>query len=255
MPLPEPLQSFAGLESVLAPELSRLDVLVAKYHDERDAGRILPNAVEALRVEATYHSNAIEGNTLTLRETQLVVEGRTPGGGKSMREIYEARNHDRAVRLIEEWAAMRPGPITETELLDAHALVLADIDAKEAGRFRSGRVLIAGSRCVPPGPQKFGELVPRALDGSGAPHPVIAAAELHYNLVAIHPFADGNGRTSRLMMNYHLLRCGFPWVIIDVGERGEYMAALDEANGGKCERFARFVVGSAARSVGRVLGE
>ena len=253
--LPEPLQSFGGAAAALAPMVSKLDAGLAKYRAARDAGRILPNAAEAIRVEVTYNSNAIEGNTLTLRETQLVIEGRAPGG-KSMREIYEARNHDRAVRLIEEWASRQPEPLTERELLDLHAIVLADIDSREAGRFRSGRVLIAGSRFVPPGPQKFGDLVPRALAMASdtRAHPAITAAELHYNLVAIHPFADGNGRTARLMMNYHLLRNGFPWTIIEVAERTEYMAALDEANSGRCSRFATFVIGSIARSVERLVG-
>jgi len=255
--LPEPLQSFATTASALAPDLAKLDDALSRYREATVAGRILPNATEAIRVEVTYHSNAIEGNRLTLRETQLVIEGRAPLGGKPMREIYEARNHDRAVRLIEEWAATRPAnqAIVDRDLLDVHAVVLADIDAAEAGRFRSGRVLIAGSRFVPPGPQKFAELMPRALGLVAAGlHPAIAAAELHYNLVAIHPFADGNGRAARLMMNYHLLRCGYPWTIIDVAERAGYLAALDEANSGKCQRFAAFVVHSAIKSVERALG-
>lgn len=252
MPLPEPLRGFGTIS--LGPELSRLDEAVARYKAERDAGRVLANTMEAVRTELTYNSNAIEGSTLTLRETQLVIEGRAPDG-KSMREIYEARNHDRALRLIEQWVGSRPAqPITERDLLDVHAAVLADIDAREAGRFRSGRVLIAGSRFVPPGPHKFAELIPLALGEDPKLHPVVGAAQLHYNLVAIHPFADGNGRTARLMMNYVLLRRGYPWVIIDVAERAEYMASLEEANTGKSERFVRFIVRSAVRTIDRLLG-
>jgi Fic family protein len=85
--------------------------------------------------------------------------------------------------------------------------------------------------------------------------PALQAAELHYNLVAIHPFNDGNGRTARLLMNYHLLRHGYPHTIIEVGERAEYLTALEEANAGRCERFTAFVLHSVERSIRRLIGD
>ena len=184
-----------------------MDAALAEYRALRDAGRILPNSIEALRVELTYHSNAIEGSTLSLRETQLVIEGHAPTGGKTLREVYEARNHDRALRLIEQWAEERPkdAPLTDQDLLNVHAHVLADIDLRSAGRFRTDRVLIKGTRFIPPGSHRFAELVPKLLELANRPgvHPAVQAAELHYNFVAVHPFGDGNGRTARLLMNYH----------------------------------------------------
>jgi Fic family protein len=84
-------------------------------------------------------------------------------------------------------------------------------------------------------------------------HPVLAAAELHYNLVAIHPFIDGNGRTARLMMNHHLLRHGIPFAVIEINQRGKYLAALDEANHGRVEPFARVIAESLIRSIERML--
>lgn len=256
MPLPEPLQSFDGINAPLAPGLWEVDRLLATYRQMHDASQLLPNTTEAIRVEVTYHSNAIEGNTLSLRETQLVIEGQSPGSGRAMRELYEARNHDRAVRMVEEWSSRPVRPLTERDLLDIHAAVLADIDRREAGRYRSGRVLIAGSRFVPPGPHRFAELIPAALlRAEGAMHQAIVAAELHYNLVAIHPFADGNGRTARLMMNYHLMRRGYPWTIIDVADRAEYMASLDEANAGRIERFTSVIIRSIQHSLRRATGE
>ena len=256
---PEPLQAFRGLAEAVAPGLRDVEAAYAKYREERDAGRILANSVEALRVELTYHSNAIEGSTLSLRETQLVLEGYAPPGGKTLREIYEARNHDRALRMLERWVEERPRPsaLTDQDLLDVHAQVLADIDPRSAGRFRDGRVLIKGTRFIPPGSHKFGDLIPRMLELAnleGVP-PALQAAELHYNLVAIHPFSDGNGRTARLLMNYHLLRHGYPHTIIEVGERAEYLSALEEANAGRCERFAAFVLHSVERSIRRLIGD
>jgi Fic family protein len=257
--LPEPLQAFAGLAGALAPELREVEAAYAAFRKEWDAGRVLANSVEALRVELTYHSNAIEGSTLSLRETQLVLEGYAPSGGKPLREIYEARNHDRALRMLEQRAEERPhsSPLTDQDLLDVHAQVIADIDPSSAGGFRASRVLIKGTRFIPPGSHKFDDLIPKLLElanQKGAP-PALQAAELHYNLVAIHPFNDGNGRTARLLMNYHLLRHGYPHAVIEVGERAEYLVALEEANDGRCGPFAAFVLRSVARSIRRLIGD
>ena len=229
-PLPEPLAALDALAGPLAEPLRRVDALVATYRARCQAGQVLPNVLEALRVELIYHSNAIEGNTLTLRETQLVIRSRRgftssydrglfgPRLREAAARLYEARNHDRALRLAERWAADRPptSPVTVSDLLDLHAQVMADIDVDGAGRFRSHRVhVISGTGFVPPGSHKFDARVPapaerRALAIRPGVHPVLRAAELHYNCVAVHPFADGNGRTARLMMNYALLRCGYP---------------------------------------------
>ncbi len=256
--LPEPLQSFDGLAGPLAEPLGRIDALLSTYRSRRSAGQVLPNVLEALRVELTYHSNAIEGNTLTLRETQAVIEGRSPARERPLRELYEARNHDRALRLVERWAESRPATmrIGEQDLLAVHEQGMADIDPDGAGRVRSHRVLITGTGFVPPGSHKFDVLLPNLFDLANRPaiHPVLLAAELHYNLVAVHPFADGNGRSARLMMNYALLRQGYPYAIIDVTRRGEYLAALDDANQGRLEPFARFVADSVERSIAKVIG-
>ncbi len=257
--LPEPLLAFDAGPTVLQEALARVDALQARYVAARAAGRVLPNVVEAMRVELTYHSNAIEGSTLTLRDTQLIIEGRAPEGGRPLREIYEARNHDRALRVIEGWASERPhgAPLSERDLLDVHALVLADIDPAAAGHFRTERVLISGTRFVPPGEHRFGELIPKMLELAKRPgvHPVVHVADLHYNAAAIHPFRDGNGRTARLLMNYRLLSLGFPHAIIDVSRRSEYLTALDEANTGQWAHFAVFVAESVEQSIGRLLGD
>lgn len=261
-PLPEPLQQFDAAASAVRDALARIDAALDRYDEMRDSGAVLANSVEALRVELTYHSNAIEGSTLSLRETQLILEGLTPAPGRSLREVYEARNHDRALRMIERWAEQRDtgSPVTEQDVLDAHGAVMADIEDEPprgfAGRYRKDRVLIKGTRFVPPGAHRFGELMPAlmALAKRGGVHPVLQAAELHYNVVAVHPFTDGNGRTARLMMNYFLLARGYPLTIVEVERRGEYLAALEEANAGRCGAFAGFIAGCVERSIGRVTG-
>ena len=256
--IPEPLLAFDDQAPEVRSALEKLDASHARYRSlvQRDA--ILPNSVDAVRVELTYHSNAIEGSTLTLRETQLILEGQTPAAGKSLREVYEARNHDRALRMVEQWAADRTeaSPLSEGDLLAVHAQVMADIDPHAAGRLRSERVLIKGSRFVPPGSHRFGELIPAMLGRANAAglHAAVQAAELHYNFVAIHPFNDGNGRTARLLMNYHLLRRGYPLTVIEVERRGEYLGALEEANAGRHGAFAAFIIGSIERSILRLIG-
>ena len=257
--LPEPLLRFDPPSAVLLEALAGAEPLFAHYRDARNANRILPNTLEALRVELTYHSNALEGSTLSLRDTQLIVEGREPNTGKALREIYEARNHDRALRMIETWAGTRTNqnPITERDLLDVHAQILTEIDPARAGEYRTDRVLITGTRFVPPGSHKFAELVPAliALANGTSVHPVVHAAELHYNFVAIHPFADGNGRTARLMMNYRLMRDGFPAAVIPVERRSEYLNCLESGNGGNWEPFVQFVLDCSVASIRRVIGE
>ncbi|MBN8596974.1 MAG: Fic family protein [Planctomycetes bacterium] len=259
--LDEPLQSLSSLAAEFAPRLNELDRRARQYRDAVGSGAVLQNTLDSIRIELTYNSNAIEGNTLSLRETQLVLEGTTPAGSAShpLREIYEARNHDRALRLVESWASARKGFTgpSEDDLLAIHREVLADIDLANAGRYRTSRVFIAGTRFVPPSNLKFSSLLPRAIELSGdaGVHPVLRAAELHYNLVAIHPFADGNGRTSRLMMNALLLASGYPLVVIEVDRRAEYLRALDEANQGRVEAFGGFVLSATERSLGRILGD
>ena len=250
---PEPLRAFAAAPAS-ADALRRVDTLAERTRSLRTAGLILPNAVEAMRVELTYHSNALEGSTLTLRDTAMVVEGREPNTGKSLREIDEARNHDRALRMVEGWVGTRPAePLTEADLLAVHREVLADIDRDGAGHFRAGRVFITGTRFVPPSGAKFPQLLQALLELANRPslHPVLQAAELHSNFVAVHPFGDGNGRTARLLMNLHLLQRGFPHAIVPV----EYLAALDEANAGRVEPFTTFIASCVEDSTRRLIGD
>ena len=254
--LPEPLQSFHAIEASFAGLLQSVDTRVGYFRAARLEGRVLPNTYEALRLELTYNSNAIEGNTLTLRETQLVIEGKTPPGGKALREVYEARNHDRALRQMEDWTRQRiADPISERELLELHAMVLQDIDSASAGHYRSERVRIAGSGFIPPANHRFAELIPLAFTRVHVEslHPILRAAEFHYNLVAVHPFSDGNGRTSRLMMNYALMRENYPPALIEVSRRSEYLAALDDANHGRVTPFAELIAESVVRALDQLL--
>ncbi len=253
----EPLRDFDSAAGPLSGALAAIERARAAFERAEREGRVPENSREAVRVELTFNSNAIEGSTLTLRETQLVLEGHAPAGNKSMRELYEARNHDRALRSIEAWVAdTATAGVTEERLLAVHAMLMTDIDAAHAGRFRTGRVLIKGTRFVPPGPHHFGVLLPQLIDLASrvSGSTVLRAAELHYNLVAVHPFNDGNGRTARLMMNHLLMSRGYPCTVVEVDRRAEYLLALEAANVGNVQPFAEFIAGCVQRSIDRLVG-
>lgn len=187
---------------------------------------------EALEIEYTYHSNRIEGNTLTLQETDLVVNHGLTISGKSLREHLEANNHVEAIAYVKE-LIQKKVPITERVILQIHQLVLQGIDRENAGKYRNVPVFVSGSSLSPVQPYlisvKMEEFLNWFQQNEGLIHPVIMAAHLHLKLVNIHPFVDGNGRTSRLLMNMYLLQHGYPLSIIqsDMENRQEYYNVLE----------------------------
>ncbi|UOF90615.1 Fic family protein [Fodinisporobacter ferrooxydans] len=202
-----------------------------------DSKRPLPEALvknlkEHLLVEWTYHSNAIEGNTLTLSETKVVLEGITVGG-KSLREHFEVINHAEAIVLIEELIS-KDTRISEFVIKQIHQLILKNIREREAGAYRTVNVFIQGSPHIPP----MNSLVPGLmrdllewLDNEGKTlHPVERAATFHHRFVHIHPFIDGNGRTARLLMNLILMQDHYPPAIIRQEDRSNYYNALRGAD-------------------------
>lgn len=200
-----------------------------------DALRPLPpelvrNLRELLVVNWTYHSNAIEGNTLTLLETRVVLEGITVGG-KLLREHLEAVNHRDAIFYIEELVSKQE-PLGEWQIRSLQRLILKGIDDANAGVYRRTNVRIAGARHVPPDlllvPEQMAALLCR--HEASRQHPILRAVQLHADFVKIHPFADGNGRTARLLLNLALLMAGFPAIVLPVERRLAYYAALDTAH-------------------------
>ncbi|AGA80053.1 Fic family protein [Echinicola vietnamensis] len=187
---------------------------------------------EYFNVAYTFESNRIEGNTLTLQETHLVINEGITIGGKSMREHLEAINHAEAVAYLEELVGKK-GDIYNRTLLELHYLILKGIDRENAGRYRSVPVRIAGSKHVPPQPYLVDKMMEDYFTHYQAQrkilHPVILAAEMHERLVSIHPFVDGNGRTSRLIMNLVLVGNGYTIANLkgDQASRLSYYRALE----------------------------
>ena len=168
---------------------------------------------EDMRVRFTYHSNAIEGNTLTMSETKAVLEDGITIGGKSLREHLEAVGHIHAIDYLEA-LVQRDEALTERTLKEIHNLILRNIDRANAGTYRRMNVLISGAGHIPPPAERVPEKMESFFQWYGAArgelHPVEFAARVHADFVNIHPFKDGNGRTARLIMNLELMRAGFP---------------------------------------------
>ena len=218
-------------------QLRQIDELKARLASARPLPKAALHKIEeALAIEYTYESNRIEGNTLTLQETALVIEEGLTIGGKSLREHLEAINHNEAIAFIKD-IAQGEEPITERTILQIHALILRGIDRQNAGRYRTVPVLISGSRHVPPQPYLIEKQMEdfllrfREMESEGI-HPVDIAAYLHDELVRIHPFIDGNGRTSRLLMNLYLLRHGYVMVLLkgDAESKLAYYKALETSH-------------------------
>ena len=238
---------------LLAPKLSvkletilnEIDVLKAKLEKFRqfDSFRI----AQALELEYTFESNRIEGNTLTLRETDLVINEGLTISGKSMREHLEAINHVEAIGYIKQLMEHNFS-FNEREVLSIHNLILRGIIPEDAGKYRKVQVMIKGSSFMPPQPY----IVPKEMEDyfiwyethKNRLHPIVLAAEMHEKLVTIHPFIDGNGRTSRLVMNLILLQHGYVIANIkgDYETRMKYYDALETAQTkGNNQDFLLFV--------------
>jgi len=222
-----------------------------------NAKRPLPSATlrtlkENELLEWTYHSNAIEGNTLTLTETKVVLEGITIGG-KTMREHLEAINHKQAILHLED-LVLAGAKLTEHNIRGIHQLVLKEVDSPNAGRYRTENVIISGAKHKPPEHFLVAEQMQRLVKDLEAwqrdRHPLETAARLHVEFVKIHPFVDGNGRTARLLMNFIAIKNGFPALVIRAESRRAYYSALDLAHTtGDYAPFLEIVASAAQHSL------
>jgi len=208
-----------------------IDNKLAKLNSKRPLPEAtLKSLKESNILDWTYNSNAIEGNTLTLRETKVVLEGITIGG-KSVNEHLEVINHKEAILFLED-LVNKDEDITEWNIKNIHALILKEIDSANAGIYRKQNVQISGATKKPCDytkvPEEMEKLVLKYNDWKEY-HPIIRSALLHGEFVFIHPFIDGNGRTARLLMNFEAMKSGYLPIIIRKEIRIKYYDALDKA--------------------------
>lgn len=218
-------------------EMKRLFAQIDLKKQQLDVKRPLPKHTvqslhEKLSLEWTYNSNAIEGNTLTINETKIVLEGITVGG-KTMREHLEVINHQDAIFYVED-IVRNEDQLSELLIKNLHQLILKGIDDRYAGVYRDQQVFISGATHTPPPPLKIQEQMDGLMDWYDEEarelHPIVRGSMLHVIFVGIHPFIDGNGRTSRLLLNLELMKAGYPPIIIRVENRLSYYNALDKAH-------------------------
>ncbi|MGL4907785.1 MAG: Fic family protein [Bacteroidales bacterium] len=219
------------------PLLQQADNLKTKLQQTRPLDKdALQKIQQAFEIEYTFESNRIEGNTLTLQETALIVNEGVTIGGKSMREHLEAINHTQAVNFIKDIAS-NDIAIEERTIKEIHALILHGINKEQAGKYRNEPVMIVGSKHTPPQAYLIGEQMEQFIEQYkqmelAQCHPILIAAYLHRELVKIHPFIDGNGRTSRLLMNLYLLSKGYTLVALkgDNEAKQAYYIALEQSH-------------------------
>lgn len=250
---------------VLAPAPQvRLDPRLARRIAEKRATLdqyrpLRPDVVrrlhDDLRVLLTYHSNAIEGNTLTLQETALVVEYGLTVGGHSLREYLEATNHAAAFQELVQFANATT-PITTDTILHLHQLVMQQI-LPTAGEWRTVPVTIRGVALVPPSaaqvPALMQEWVAWVNDAGHRYDPIICAAIAHHGFEAVHPFEDGNGRVGRLLLNLLLMRDGYVPALLLRDWRVSYMQGLAAADHGQYTPLANLVGRAVEQGLDRYL--
>jgi Fic family protein len=235
----------------------RLLARLEQKKNQLDGLRPLPAAAvrrldEQLTIEWIYNSNAIEGSTLTLKETRLILETGLTIGGRSLREHFEVINHKEAIEYV-EMLATGTEPVTPFHVRQIHHLVLARIDDDNAGQYRTLPVQILGTAHRPPEAWQVPGLMQDWGDWLSGPaqelHPVERAALAHHRLAAVHPFIDANGRTARLVMNLLLMRDGYPPTIIMRVNRGQYYRVLAQADEGNTSPLLNLVGRAVERSL------
>jgi Fic family protein len=192
--------------------------------------------------ELTYNSNAIEGSSLSLEDTDLIInEGRVPEG-KTLREINEAKNHIEAINFINSYK----GDINELFILKIHSIILKGISETFAGKYRQNPVRIFRSDAKFPDYEKIPQLIKNLIHwykmNKNKLHKFELAIVFSMKLVSIHPFIDGNGRVSRLLMNFVLRKKNYPWVNVYMSQRMEYLKAVRQANDEEYKQIIDFSI-------------
>lgn len=208
-----------------------VDDKLAKLNSKRPLPKSTLKSLEEKNIlDWTYNSNAIEGNTLTLRETKVVLEGITVGG-KSVKEHLEVINHKEAILFLED-LVKKNLCLSEWNIKNIHTLILKEIDNTNAGKYRLENVVISGASQKPIDyikvPEEMEKLMNKYEEWDKY-HPLIRSALLHGEFVFIHPFIDGNGRTARLLMNFEAMKNGYLPIILKAEIRAKYYDALDKA--------------------------
>jgi Fic family protein len=245
--------------NIMVSDIFNSDLLLSIEGKKRELDSFRPFPAEIVRkleeqftVEWTYNTNAIEGNTLTLRETELVINRGLTIGNKSLKEHFEALNHKDGIKYIYDFVQKKK-QLDEKVLFTLHKIILKNIDDTEGGHYRTSNVMITGAVHIPPSAAKIQRLMNEFFEWYYTHKRKLSIAELsawvHYKLVYIHPFIDGNGRTARLLMNLILIQNGYPPAVILNVDRKKYYRVLKDADKTHYSGYMDFMGRSIERSL------
>lgn len=242
--------------SCLSPIVrKRLEEKLKKLNKLRPLPKTLVQKLqEKFQIEMNYNSNAIEGNSLTLKETFLVINEGLTIKGKPLKDHLEVKDQQAALEYLYDLLDKNKKPtISELFIRNLHQLVVQETDREWAGRYRNAKVIIGGAKHNPPDalvvPQQMRNLISWLSAQQKKTNVIELAALLHHKLVHLHPFFDGNGRTARLVMNLFLMRAGFPLVVILKNDRKKYYEVLEKADDENYEPLIKFVAQAVERSL------
>jgi Fic family protein len=227
----------SDLNPEIAENLKNIEKVIDQLNQRRDKGlspELAMKLKKQLLISHVYHSNAIEGNKLSLRETELILEGMTINE-RPLKDEIEARSLANATEYLYKLIDGRE-PLTKRTLLELHGLVMKDIPGINSGQFRAIDVKIKDSEHTPPDFLEVDGHVDKLFQwmnrNSHKFNPLIMGAIIHHWMTWIHPFADGNGRVARMFLNFYLLQKGYPEIIIKITDRDNYYNSLIKADNG-----------------------
>lgn len=225
-------------------KINDIDILKAELYSYRPLSPdVIKQIQEYYKIGLTYSSNALEGNTLDLVETKVVLEDGLTINGKPMKDHLETLGHAAAFDVLLTFGKQET--FTEEDIKTLHRLFYSKIDDTQAGCYRTKQVIVTGADIDFPKPDeiasKMDNLIKHLAELKQNLHPVEYAAMVHALFVNIHPFIDGNGRVARLLMNLALLQSGYNITIIPPVVRADYIRALQSTNKGDFRLFINFI--------------
>ena len=238
--LVKPASKYTYLSDEEAEKLQDLKEVFRKWYGKLDAVE-KKKYEEDFIVRFTYNSNAIEGNRLSLRETSMILTENIIPAGATPNDYNEAINSKDCYEFMKGYT----GEFNQKFLLKIHELLTKNTNCKIVGNYRDHEVRISGSEWIPPTHEKVKEEMRKVFQWYYSArkklHPVELGAILHNKLVRIHPFADGNGRTSRVVMNWILMKNKFPMFYIELRDKIKYYDAVEEGDKGKDEAIVYYI--------------
>jgi len=227
--------------------------------------------MQKFRLDWNYHSNHLEGNSLTYGETKMLLMHGITAGGKPLKDSLEIKGHNEAIKMVED-VVKQNHPLTENFIRELHLLLLKEpyeVDAITPDKKTTKKSIKIGEYKTSPNhvktktgeifyfaePFEVGAKMKDLLEehqkqkGQKDLNPIILAAIFHYKFVRIHPFDDGNGRIARILMNFILMQFGFPPTIIKSEDKENYFLALRFADNGEIEKFVEYIAKNVVRSL------